>query len=135
MFCLCVVVVDVVRDKLELKAVNDGSVSYAALEKKAQLYDKLVRGELSDEEDQEKYCVDFFRKGVEQDEPPPTRDDAPRNEDVAAADGDDDASLLFNLKPVGLGRTAGAVDNAEHKRNIRYLGPSYLLKVQCSYTR
>ncbi|CAH8355139.1 unnamed protein product [Eruca vesicaria subsp. sativa] len=33
-------------DKLELKAVKDGAVSYAALEKKAQLYEKLARGEL-----------------------------------------------------------------------------------------
>ncbi|CAH2049768.1 unnamed protein product [Thlaspi arvense] len=55
-------------DKLELKAVNDGSASYAALEKKAELYDKLVKGELSDEEDKEKYCVDFFRKSLVQDD-------------------------------------------------------------------
>ncbi|XP_031095096.1 uncharacterized protein At4g18257-like [Ipomoea triloba] len=57
------------KDKLELKAVRDGATSYAALERKAELYDKLVRGELSDEEDQEKYCVDFLRKGLEQEEP------------------------------------------------------------------
>lgn len=38
------------RDKLELKAVKDGSASYAALEKKAELYEKLSRGELPDEE-------------------------------------------------------------------------------------
>lgn len=44
--CLCVVV-DVARDKLELKVVNDGSIGYAALEKKAELYDKLVGGEMS----------------------------------------------------------------------------------------
>ena len=56
------------KDKLELKAVNDGAVSYAALERKAELYNKLIKGELSDEEDKEKYCVDFFRKGLEQDE-------------------------------------------------------------------
>ncbi|XP_065856544.1 uncharacterized protein At4g18257-like [Euphorbia lathyris] len=53
------------KDKLELKAIKDGSNSYAALEKKAELYDKLVRGELYDEEDKEKYCVDFFRKSIE----------------------------------------------------------------------
>lgn len=51
------------RDKLELKAIDDGSASYAALEKKAELYNKLVRGELSDEEGEEKYCVDFFPQG------------------------------------------------------------------------
>ncbi|KAI9110333.1 hypothetical protein K1719_018775 [Acacia pycnantha] len=32
-----------VKDKLELKAVQDGSVSYAALERKAELYDKLMK--------------------------------------------------------------------------------------------
>ena len=51
------------KDKLELKAVSDGTASYAALERKAELYEKLVNGELSDEEDQEKYCVDFFPQG------------------------------------------------------------------------
>ncbi|KAH0941269.1 LOW QUALITY PROTEIN: hypothetical protein HID58_000906, partial [Brassica napus] len=52
------------RDKVELKAIKEGAVSYASLEKKAQLYEKLVRGELSDEQGEEKYCVDFFRKGM-----------------------------------------------------------------------
>ncbi|KAH7425943.1 hypothetical protein KP509_11G078600 [Ceratopteris richardii] len=56
------------RDKLQLKAESDGSASYAALEKKAQLYEKLVRGEFSDEEDREKYSVDFLRKGFLEDE-------------------------------------------------------------------
>ncbi|TKY72969.1 hypothetical protein E2542_SST01716 [Spatholobus suberectus] len=108
------------KDKLELKAVSDGLASYAALERKAELYDRLVKGELSDEEDKEKYCVDFFRKGVEQDglpPPPPSRDVLVENEDGVVVDDDDD--LMFNLKPVGPGRMAGAVDSAEHKRNIR----------------
>ncbi|KAF3449915.1 hypothetical protein FNV43_RR05994 [Rhamnella rubrinervis] len=52
------------KDKLELKAVKDGSASYAALERKAELYDKLARGELSDEEENEKYCVDFLARGL-----------------------------------------------------------------------
>eukprot|EP00249_Psilotum_nudum_P015189 c25207_g1_i1 orf=871-1725(-) len=56
------------RDKLQLKAETDGSASYTALEKKAELYEKLVRGELPDEEDKEKYSVDFLRKGLLQDE-------------------------------------------------------------------
>lgn len=110
-----------VRDKLELKAVSDGTASYAALERKAELYEKLVNGELSDEEDQEKYCVDFFRKGIEHDELPPPplgRDVLLQNEDGPV--NDDDDSLMFNMKPVGPGRTAGAVDNADYKRNIRY---------------
>lgn len=107
-----------VRDKLELKAVKDGSASYAALERKAALYDKLVNGELSDEEDQEKYCVDFFRKGIEQDElPQPPNHDVQQPENV---DADTDASFLFDSKPVGPGRMSGTVDSAEHKRNVRY---------------
>lgn len=117
-----------IRDKLELKAVNDGSVSYAALEKKAALYDKLAKGELSDEEEQEKYCVDFFRKSVDQDYVSLSPNMLPENEGARA---DGDASLLFDWKPVGLGRTTGVVDNAEHKRNVRYtiylLRPCYLL--------
>ncbi|KDP37958.1 hypothetical protein JCGZ_04601 [Jatropha curcas] len=110
------------KDKLELKAVKDGSASYAALEKKAELYDKLVRGELSDEEDKEKYCVDFFRKGFDQEhsQPPQNRSfdasDAVAPEDE---DGDNDASLLFTSKFVGPGRTAGAMDKDEHKRFVR----------------
>jgi hypothetical protein len=32
------------RDKLQLKTENDGSVSYEALEKRAELYAKLVCG-------------------------------------------------------------------------------------------
>ncbi|CAI8617764.1 unnamed protein product [Vicia faba] len=102
------------KDKLELKAVNDGSVSYAALEKKAALYDKLVKGELSDEEDKEKYCVDFFRKGDDGDDVSTTSNVFQENEH-----GDGDAFSLFNVKPVGLGRAAGVVDGTEHKRNIR----------------
>lgn len=51
-----------------MKAMNDGSEVYAALEKKAELYDRLVRGELPDEEEKEKYSVDFLRKGTLDDE-------------------------------------------------------------------
>ncbi|KAB1221349.1 hypothetical protein CJ030_MR2G005410 [Morella rubra] len=108
------------KDKLELKAVKDGSASYAALERKAKLYNKLARGELSDEEDKEKYCVDFFRKNIEEDEPHLTQDQnstsmvPPEN-----GDGDNNASFLFTTKPVGLGRTAGTLDNDEHKRFVR----------------
>lgn len=121
--CVCVFVV-MIRDKLELKAIKDGSVSYAALEKKAELYDKLVKGELSDEEDKEKYCVDFVRKSDDHDD-----DNVSTNPNVLQenehggagdGDGDGDAFSLFNLKPVGLGRAAGVVDGAEHKRNVRY---------------
>ncbi|KAK0579482.1 hypothetical protein LWI29_026970 [Acer saccharum] len=108
------------KDKLELKAVQDGSVSRAALERKAELYDKLVRGELSDEEDNEKYCVDFFQKGLDKEEAqqPQGHDDSagvpPEDEDSK-----NDASTFFNVKFVAPGRTAGAFDNDEHKRFVR----------------
>lgn len=109
------------KDKLELKAINDGSVSYAALEKKAELYDKLVRGDLSDEEDNERYCVDFFRKGVELEESQqPQFDRASDNLQAGdEASESDDGPALFNTKFVGPGRTAGILDNDEHKRFVR----------------
>ncbi|KAF5736319.1 hypothetical protein HS088_TW14G00459 [Tripterygium wilfordii] len=108
------------KDKLELKAANDGSASYAALERKAELYEKLVKGELSDEEDNEKYCVDFFRKGLVQDESEQPQGhgafaSVPPADEVV----EDDASVLFNLKSIGPGRNAGIADNNEHKRFVR----------------
>ncbi|XP_070021878.1 uncharacterized protein [Nicotiana sylvestris] len=106
------------KDKLELKAVKDGSVSYAALERKAKLYDKLVRGELSDGEDEEKYCVDFFRKGQEQvDSELPQRHNTSSTEPRDEV-GDDDTSLLPDTKAAGLGRQAGTFDRSEHKRFV-----------------
>ncbi|KAG8077482.1 hypothetical protein GUJ93_ZPchr0007g4978 [Zizania palustris] len=39
------------RDKLELKAVKDGSVTYSALEKKAELYEKISREPENDNDD------------------------------------------------------------------------------------
>ncbi|XP_065878668.1 uncharacterized protein At4g18257-like [Euphorbia lathyris] len=107
------------KDKLELKAIKDGSNSYAALEKKAELYDKLVRGELSDEEDKEKYCVDFFRKGIEVEE-----SQQPQSHDNCASvaseeAGENNDSELFNTKLVGPGRTAGTMDKNEHKHFVR----------------
>lgn len=47
--------------------MEDGKDVYAALEKKAELYEKLSRGELNEEE-AEMYNVDFFRKGLLEDE-------------------------------------------------------------------
>ncbi|RWR89103.1 Cytochrom_B561 domain-containing protein [Cinnamomum micranthum f. kanehirae] len=110
------------RDKLELKAVKDGAASYAALERKAELYDKLVRGELPDEEDKEKYSVDFFRKSVGQDEteqPEGNRDMSP-GMPLEKEDEDPDFVQL-NAKPVGPGRTglSVSVNNDEHKRFVR----------------
>ncbi|KAJ6822261.1 uncharacterized protein M6B38_388500 [Iris pallida] len=108
------------KDKLELKAVNDGSVSYAALEKKAELYEKLARGELPDEEDKEKYCVDFFSKsltqdGTEQPEGRETCNSTPQQNDDGELDGD----VLMSSRLVGPGQTGVAVDNDEHKRFVR----------------
>lgn len=121
------------RDKLELKAVQDGSASYAALEKKAELYNKLVRGELSDEEDQEKYCVDFFRKGLQQDEwQMPRENDAStlNARDVDGADDDDDGFLLNGSKTAGLGQASTAVDRSQHKHFVKYvLGLDYSLSL------
>ncbi|GAV66451.1 Cytochrom_B561 domain-containing protein [Cephalotus follicularis] len=109
------------KDKLELKAINDGSAVYAALERKAALYDKLARGELSDEEDKEKYCVDFFRKGVDQEESQrPQGNDNADTLPLEEENGETDASVLFNMKFVGPGRTVGTTkDNNEHKRFVR----------------
>ncbi|GLT68368.1 hypothetical protein SLA2020_406090 [Shorea laevis] len=107
------------KDKLELKAVNDGSASYTALEKKAELYEKLVRGELSDEEDKEKYCVDFFQKGIEQDESQQSQAHHASHTEPVDEDGDNDASFLFNTKSSGPGRTDGVLDRDEHRRFVR----------------
>ncbi|XP_068666664.1 uncharacterized protein [Aristolochia californica] len=105
------------RDKLQLKAEKDGSVSYAALERKADLYEKLVNGELSDEEEREKYCVDFFRKGLEQDSSEQAeRRDTPQ---VPPENEVDDADLLSSAKPVGPGRTGLTINTDEHKRFVR----------------
>ncbi|PON60366.1 Transmembrane protein [Parasponia andersonii] len=116
-FALGLLFAPTIGDKLELKAVRDGSASYAALERKAELYEKLMRGELSDEEDKEKYYVDFFAKRVEEDELQKLQyldsSDAipPGNED-----GDNDDSVLFNMKPMGLGPVSSTMDDNEHKR-------------------
>ncbi|KAK1297831.1 hypothetical protein QJS10_CPB14g00480 [Acorus calamus] len=107
------------RDKLELKAINDGSVSYAALEKKAELYEKLARGELSDEEDREKYCVDFFHKSLSDNisdqpkEPDTSPGVSPQNE----YESNDTAQQ--NAKPAGPGQTSVTIDDDERKRFIR----------------
>lgn len=93
------------------------------MEKKAQLYEKLARGELSDEEAEEKYCVDFFRKGIDHGDdlhPPRTS-----NSSISAppedlkADGEDDGSLLFSTKFAGLGRAVETADISQHVRMVR----------------
>eukprot|EP00877_Chromochloris_zofingiensis_P012125 jgi/Chrzof1/7166/Cz02g13160.t1 len=61
------------RDKLQLKATGEGAErlaeSQAALARKAQLYEKLARGEQQD--DEEKYEVEFWRKGGSLDDEAP----------------------------------------------------------------
>lgn len=122
------------RDKLELKAVKDGAASYAALEKKAELYDKLARGELSDEEDKEKYCVDFFSKSLAQDEPrQPHGRDTSHSEPADYEDGENEASVLPNNNTMGLGRAGGVVDFDEHKRLVRYIPLIFLSWNQLFY--
>lgn len=56
------------RDMLQLKAEQDGSKVRMALEKKAELYEKIRRGEVPDQEAEERYAVDFLRKGYLEDE-------------------------------------------------------------------
>lgn len=106
------------RDKLELKAINDGTASFAALEKKAALYDKLVRGEISDEEDQEKYSVDFFHKGLEQDELRRSHGHETSTTGEEQGFDDDDGSILPNVRTVELGRLSATMDRSEHKRFV-----------------
>lgn len=106
------------RDKLELKAINDGKASYAALEKKAALYDKLVRGEISDEEDQEKYSVDFLRKGLKQDELQRSQGHETSTTGGGQGFDDDDDSIPPNVRPLELGRTSATMDRSEHKRFV-----------------
>ncbi|KAJ3670772.1 hypothetical protein LUZ60_008198 [Juncus effusus] len=106
------------KDKLEMKAIKDGAVSYAALEKKAELYEKLSKGELSDEEEKEKYCVDFFQKTLEdqnQSQPSNSHDHDNKTDNLNERDGDD---VAFVRVP-GLGRARSTVDRDEHKRFVR----------------
>ncbi|XP_039809231.1 uncharacterized protein At4g18257-like [Panicum virgatum] len=106
------------KDKLELKAVKDGSASYAALEKKAELYEKLSRGELPDEEDKEKYCVDFFQKSFDRVYEPQMPNSRHGTSDAVEPVNDHEDSVS-NAKPIGLGRAGTTLDRDEHKRFVR----------------
>lgn len=85
------------------------------MEKKAELYEKLVRGEVSDEEDQEKYSVDFFRKGLEQDQ---RQSQGSETSAIGRQDYDDDGPVLPDVPSVEFGRTSASVDRNEHKRFV-----------------
>lgn len=108
------------RDKLQLKAENDGSISYAALEKKAEIYAKLVRGELPDDEENEKYCVDFLRKGTLEDELEKLEGDnrAGIPDNNSKMDGDMPFSDSDG-KHAGIGWTGFSGVGNEHKRLVR----------------
>lgn len=101
-----------------MKAEKDGSASYAALEKKAELYEKLAKGELSDEEEKEKYCVDFFSKSLNRSE-----NEESKVEDkskMTTNDNNEDDNLSW-LNAIGPGRTGSVADHDEHKRFVRYV--------------
>lgn len=83
------------------------------------MYEKLVRGELSDEEDKEKYSVDFFRKGMEDGQQEPQTNNSSACKVLEKDNDEDDAFSPFNSKPMGLGRAAGTVDLDEHKRFVK----------------
>lgn len=81
-----------------------------------------MRGELSDEEDQEKYCVDFFRKGQQHDESnmPRENDTSSLNaQDVSGGGDDDDNFLLNGAKAAGIGRTSATLDRSQHKHFVK----------------
>lgn len=70
------------------------------MEKKAQLFEKLARGKNPYEEIEERYCVDFSRKGIEHEEDSQTSMTSisfisapPKNLKVDAGD---DGSLFSN---------------------------------------
>ncbi|KAL8214633.1 hypothetical protein R6Q57_004082 [Mikania cordata] len=107
------------KDKLEMKAVKDGSASYAALEKKAELYEKLARGEVSDEEDKEKYCVDFFTKIEESHQSQRHNLYTTETSKHESESDTSDEPVLPETRAMGLGRAAGTVNNDEHKRFVR----------------
>lgn len=79
-----------------------------------------MRGELPDEEETEKYCVDFFSKSLTQDgSGQPEGNNAPP-ETSAESEDDGNEDMLFNAKPVGPGRTGILINTDEHKRFVRY---------------
>ncbi|PNT72544.1 hypothetical protein BRADI_2g45961v3 [Brachypodium distachyon] len=86
-------------------------------QKKAELYEKLSRGELPDEEDKEKYCVDFFQKSFYQVNEPRQPDSHAVSENTEPEN--ECVDSMPNAKPMGLGRTGTTIDQDEHKRFVR----------------
>lgn len=108
------------RDKLQLKAETDGSASYAALERKAQLYEKLVRGELSDEDDREKYNVDFLRKGYLEDEFKELESRGREDQCEIRDDGPPEVSVVDRRTGIGWNTDKVGGITREHKILVRY---------------
>lgn len=114
------------RDKLQLKASKDGVDSYAALEKKAELYDKLTRGELPDEEEKEKYSVDFLRKGslsdealeIERERLGDSKHDSRESFETSGVDAGTSEAKPMSGVGWGLGKSTGL--SHEQKQLIRY---------------
>lgn len=79
------------------------------------MYDKLVSGELSDEEETEKYCVDFFRKGLVREESIHPQGHENSTMEVQDDDGDDEQPHMRNM---GFGRASSTLDRNEHKRFV-----------------
>jgi hypothetical protein len=127
------------RDKLQLKAVKDGSESYAALEKKAELYDKLLRGEVSDEEEKEKYSVDFLKKGYLEDEFEEMERER-RGEPVDNLRKDPEtanpAGVDVEKQRLGVGWRPGTTTGLtqEQKQIIRFLSRIFLCKTEIAQT-
>eukprot|EP00850_Spirogloea_muscicola_P003092 SM000012S25354 [mRNA] locus=s12:686712:687918:+ [translate_table: standard] len=107
------------RDRLQLKP-TDGSNVYAALERKAALYEKLQRGEAPDEEEKEKYSVDFLRKGTLEEE----RAEMDAERDGGGAGAGEALRADLDLRTVSEAALRGAElarvgASAEHKQFVR----------------
>ncbi|GKU94205.1 hypothetical protein SLEP1_g7731 [Rubroshorea leprosula] len=91
------------RDNFSIKnsGVEARALNYAALERKAELYEKLVRRELSDEQDKRRYCVDFIRRGVPQDGSQQSQAQLASPTEPLDEDADNDTSFLFNTRSSG----------------------------------
>nr|GLL26910.1 uncharacterized protein At4g18257-like [Ipomoea trifida] len=64
------------------------------------------------------YCVDFLRKGLEQEEPKQPRQHETSCSEPPEEDGDDDSSIPTNTRAPGLGRVSATMDRSEHKRFV-----------------
>ncbi|KAJ8561480.1 hypothetical protein K7X08_033957 [Anisodus acutangulus] len=63
----------------------------------------------------EKYCVDFFRKGQEQEDSEQLQRHDTSNAEPRDEDGDVDASLLSDTKAAGLSGQVGTFERSEHQ--------------------